>query len=355
MRLGRSKKDNSTESWFVKMDKPTVSVVVLNWNGKHFLEKCLDSLLNQDYPNFEVLLVDNGSTDNSLEFVRSKFGKNGKLRVVALRKNHGFSKGNNIGIKYARGDYIIVLNNDTEVKKNLITKLVETAERSERIGSVGCKIVTDKGKTWFSQKFTNGGFIVPFFLQTLAKERIEAVSNDFYTNLANSGCAVLYRKSVLDEVGLFDEDFWSNWEDWDLGYRINLAGYKSVYIPMPLVYHVGGGSEGFSPERYVRIYRNTLFMYFKNYEMRNLLTRFPLFLFIMLPLYHIGWFLHRLITHPSEFYREQGLQYFFSIGKAVFEFLLKLRPFMEKRYFIQQLRKVSDREIFSSTRLKGSI
>ena len=96
-------------------------------------------------------------------------------------------------------------------------------------------------------------------------------------------------------------------------------------------------------------------MYFKNYEMRNLLTRFPLFLFIMLPLYHIGWFLHRLISHSSEFYREQGLQYFFSIEKAVIGFLLKLRTFMEKRYFIQQLRKVSDREIFSSTRFKGII
>jgi GT2 family glycosyltransferase len=339
----------------MKMDKPRVSVIVLNWNGKRFLEKCLGSLLNQDYSDYEVLLVDNGSTDGSVEFVKEKFGKNTNLKVIALKKNYGFSKGNNIGIKYAQGDYVIILNNDTKVKENFITEFVKTAESDYQIGSVGCKILFKKGNVWFSQKFMNVGFIVPFFLQTLVEERIETISKSFAINLSNSGCAVLYRKSVLDEVGLFDEDFWSNWEDWDLGYRINLAGYKSVYIPMPLVYHVGGGSEGFSPERYVRIYRNTLFMYFKNYEMRNLLTRFPLFLFIMLPLYHIGWFLHRLITHPSEFYREQGLQYFFSIGKAVFEFLLKLRPFMEKRYFIQQLRKVSDREIFSSTRLKGII
>jgi len=351
MRPRRSKERNF-EAMVMKMDKPRVSVIVLNWNGKHFLEKCLDSLLNQDYPNFEVLLVDNGSTDNSLEFVRSKFGKNGKLRVVALRKNHGFSKGNNIGIKYARGDYIIVLNNDTEVKKNLITKLVETAERSERIGSVGCKIVTDKGKTWFSQKFTNGGFIVPFFLQTLAKERIEAVSNDFYTNLANSGCAVLYRRSVLNEVGLFDEDFGSNSEDWDLGYRINMARFKSVYIPAPLVFHVGAGSEGYTPERKVKMYRNTLFTYFKNYERKNLLTRFPVLMFVLLPMWHLAWLCHRLALHLPDFNGREGIDYFLSIMKAYVQFLLKLKTFVVKRHKVQRLRKVSDKQIFTNTRLK---
>jgi len=336
----------------LKMNKPRVSVIVLNWNGKHFLEKCLGSLLNQDYSTFEVLLVDNGSSDGSVEFVRSVFGKDDRLRIVALRENYGFSKGNNIGIRHARGDYVAILNNDTEVRKNFVRELAKTAESDDRIGSVGCKIVTKNDRLWFSQKFTNGGFVVPFFLQTLVEKRIETISNSFNTNLSNSGCAVLFRKSVLDKIGGYDEDFWSDWEDWDLGYRISLAGFKSVHISAPLVYHVSGGSAGFSPERYVRIYRNTLFMYFKNYEIRSLLTRFPLFLFVMLPLYHIGWFLHRVITHSPKFCRERGLQYFLSLGKAVFEFLLKLRTFSEKRYFIQQFRKVSDRELFSKTRMK---
>jgi len=335
--------------------KPLVSVIVLNWNGKHFLSKCLSSLLDQNYSTYEVLLVDNGSTDGSVEFVKNKFGENIALRIIALKENYGFSKGNNLGIKYAQGDYVIILNNDTEVRKNFITELVNIVEGDDRVGSVGCKILTQKGKTWFSQKFTNEGFIVPFFLQTLVDRRIEMISNCFCINLANSGCAVLYRRNVLDEVGFYDEDFWSNWEDWDLGYRINLAGFKSMYVPEPLVYHVGGGSERFPPERYARIYRNMLFTYFKNYETRNLFIRFPILLFILIPLQHIGWILHRLLTHPSEFNREQELQYFFSIEKAVFEFLLKLRPFIKKRYFIQQLRKVSDREVFSSTRLKGII
>ena len=147
------------------MNEPMVSVIVLNWNGKRFLDKCLSSLLNQDYSNFEVLLVDNGSSDDSVEFVRTVFGKDDKLRIVALRENYGFSKGNKIGIQHARGDYVIILNNDTEVKKNFVKELTKTAESEDQIGSVGCKIVTKNDRLWFSQKFTNGGFVVPFFFK----------------------------------------------------------------------------------------------------------------------------------------------------------------------------------------------
>lgn len=330
----------------------SVSVIVLNWNGKHFLGRCLGSLLDQSYPDYEILLVDNGSTDRSVEFVKESFGKNATLRIIALKENYGFCKGNNIGIKHANGDYIIILNNDTEVTESFITQLVRIAESNRQIGSVGCKILTKNRKIWFSQKFTNGGFIVPFFLQTLVENHIEAISGSFTANLANSGCAVLYRKSILDKLGSYDEDFWSNWEDWDLGYRINLAGCKSMHISEPLVFHVGGGSEGFSPERYTRIYRNMLFAYFKNYELKNIVIRFPVLLYILLPLYHIGWFLHRIIAKPPEFNRKKMIQYFFSIIRAYVQFLLNLSVFMKKRYNVQNLRTLSDKEIFARTQRK---
>ena len=332
------------------MNESMVSVIVLNWNGKRFLEKCLGSLVNQDYSNYEILFVDNGSSDGSIEFVKNSF-KTDRIRIVPLKENYGFSRGNNIGIQHALGKFVIVLNNDTEVKPNFIKELIKNC-KSEEIGSVGCKILTKNNNLWFSQKFTNGGFVVPFFLQTLVENRIETISESFSNNLSNSGCAVLFRKSVLDKIGYYDEDFWSDWEDWDLGYRLCLAGFKSVCISAPLVYHISGGSAGFSPNRYVKIYRNTLFMYFKNYETRNLVTRFPLFLFIMLPMYHIGWFLHRVITNSPKFRKDQGLQYFFSLGKAILEFLFYLGTFCEKRYSVQKLRKISDKELFSRTRLK---
>jgi GT2 family glycosyltransferase len=331
-----------------------VTVIVLNWNGKRFLEKCIGSLMNQNYPLYEILLVDNASTDGSVEFVKNLFGKPSKLKMLSLSKNYGFSRGNNLGIKLcAHSDYIIILNNDTEVKENFVRELVNVAESDELIGSVGCKILSPDGKVWLSQKFTNGGFIVPFLLQTLVSKRIEEISNRLTTNLSNSGCAVLFRKSVIDKTGGYDEDFRSNWEDWDLGYRINIAGFKSVSIPQPLVYHVGGGSEGFSPERCVKIYRNMLFTYFKNYDRKNLVARFPFFIFFFLPSFHLGWFIHRLITDQSDFYRGQEFNYFISLQKAVFGFLRKLKLFARKRYLVQYLRKISDDEIFSNTRLKN--
>lgn len=331
-----------------------VTVIVLNWNGKRFLEKCISSLLDQNYVTYEILLVDNASTDGSVEFVSSLFGGPSKLRILSLSENYGFSKGNNLGIKSCtKSDYIIILNNDTEVKENFIDELVKVAEDDRLVGSVGCKILSPNQTVWFSQKFTNGGFIVPFLLQTLVGKRIDEISNKFTVNLSNSGCAVLLRKSVIDKIGCYDEDFRSNWEDWDLGYRINLAGFKSVQIPKQLVFHVGGGSEGFSPERCVKIYRNMLFTYFKNYDDFNLIVRFPFLLFVLLPIFHFGWFIHRLLWNQPDFYKGKELQYFVSMEKAVYEFLVMLKIFVIKRFFLKGLRKTSDKTIFSNTSMKS--
>jgi GT2 family glycosyltransferase len=331
-----------------------VTVLVLNWNGKRFLQKCIGSLLNQDYLMYEVLLIDNASTDGSIEYVRNLFGVQNKLRIISLNKNYGFSKGNNIGIQScSKSAYVVILNNDTEAKENFISELVNVAESDEQVGSVGCKILSPDQTVWFSQKFTNGGFIVPFLLQTLVGKRIDEISDKISVNLSNSGCAILFRKSVLDKIGGYDEDFWSNWEDWDLGYRLNEAGFKSVYIPKPLVLHVGGGSEGFSPERCVKIYRNMLFTYFKNYEDVNLLIRFPILLFVFLPIFHFGWLINRLLWNQPDFYKGKELQYFLSMEKAIFEFLTNLRIFARKRYVLKSLRKTSDSKIFSNTSLKG--
>jgi GT2 family glycosyltransferase len=334
-------------------NRPIASVIVLNWNGKRFLGKCIASLLNQNASNYEVLLVDNGSADNSVELIRKNFGGDPRLRIVELGYNYGFSKGNNLGIKSAVGKYVIVLNNDTEVKPNFVSKLVSVAESDSNVASVSCKIKHYDGTIWFGQYFTNGGFIVPFFTQGFSTQYLNCVYEQSSQNLANSGCAVLYKKSVIEKIQGFDEDFWTDWEDYDLGFRTNLAGFKSVYTPEFLVVHLGGGSAGSSPKRYVRIYRNMLFTYFKNYDSKDLLTRFPLFLFVMLPILHVGWLVHRLLTRPPDFQINQSLQYLLSLDKGMIGFLSNLRLFAQKRYLTQQLRKISDSTIFSNTRLKG--
>lgn len=333
------------------MSNPKVSVVVLNWNGKHFLKDCLSSVLAQDYIDFEVLLVDNGSSDGSLNFVSDIFGNDERLRIVALPENYGFSKGNNLGIQAANGEYVIVLNNDTVVKTNFISALVAVAEKDDVIGSVGCNVLFLNGSLWFSQKFTNCGFISPFFLQTLVKRRITRISSGFRVNLANAACAVLYRKKALNIVGCFDEDFWSNWEDYDLGFRLNVAGYTSVSIPLSLVSHVGGGSEGFAYSRLVKVYRNILFTYVKNYELENLVCRFFPFMFIMLPLRHLFWVVDRLFHKRFDFESQNGYLYLFSLFFAYKQFLQQLPVFLKKRGLVNNLRKVSDKQIFQNTKM----
>ena len=119
---------------------PFVSVVLVNWNGKRFIKKCLGTLLAQDYPNYEVLFVDNKSADDSLAVIRNGFSGDSRLKVLPMAENYGFSKGNNIGFAKAQGKYVIALNTDTEVQPNFITELVRTAEFDETVGSVSCKI-----------------------------------------------------------------------------------------------------------------------------------------------------------------------------------------------------------------------
>lgn len=331
---------------------PVASIIVLNWNGKRFLENCIRSLLTQDYSSYEVLFVDNGSTDDSVEFVRKQFGNDPKLRIIALGYNFGFSKGNNLGMKQALGKYYIILNNDTEVEPNFVSELVNIADSDTQIGSVSCKILHYDGNVWFGQYFTNKGFIVPFFMQAFSKNYLNALYSHPSVNLANSGCAVLYRKDVIDNIGGFDEDFWSDWEDYDLGYRTNISGYQSVYTPTYLVLHLGGGSAGSSPSRLRRIYRNILATYFKNYSSMNLLIRFPLVLYLLLPLLHSGWFIHRLITRPPDFHRGKETDYILAYPTGLFDFFSDIKIYTKKRYSIQRLRKNSDSKIFKITNIK---
>src|SRR5208283_4394577 len=135
-----------------------VSVVVLNWNGKKFLGKCLESLLLQTLDSFEVIVVDNASTDASVEYVRSRFAS---VRVIENKRNLGFAAGNNVGIKSSRGRFIVVLNNDTRVSRDFLKSLVEVALANDSIGSVGCGIVQEDLTVKYGPVFlTRSGVIV---------------------------------------------------------------------------------------------------------------------------------------------------------------------------------------------------
>jgi GT2 family glycosyltransferase len=314
--------------------------------------------MNQSYPNYEVILVDNGSTDGSVDYVQENFPT---VKVIRNSENLGFCQGNNIGFRFAKGKYVIVLNNDTITAGNFIQELVKVAESDEKIGSVGCKIVQLDGSIKYGPAFTFKGFVQPM----ASPESVEM----FSPNLANCGCAVLYRKSLIDKIGGFDPYFWSDWEDHDLGYRINLAGYKSVHTPRTYVIHLGGVSytkgkpnKIIPPDRLSRVIRNMLFVHFKNYETCNLILRFPLFMLILmlkgiaLPYFNEICLIIKKIFPNIHIYHDFGSSerrvWYLAFFKGFWKFLRDLKPIARERHVVQKMRIVSDRQIFFITQEK---
>jgi GT2 family glycosyltransferase len=309
----------------VSKAKPRVTVIVLNYNGSVYVRRCLSSIFRNNYLNYEVFFIDNNSADGSAEMALRLFGSEPRFVLIRNKQNLGFSVGNNVGFKRTKAKYVIVLNNDTEVGENFIETLVNIAESDDKVGSVGCKIVQLDGRILYGPKFMNYGFIV--------RALDHRIYDKFVVNLANCGCATLFRKSVIDEIGGFDPNLWTDWEDHDFGFRMNIAGFKSVYTPLTTVLHLGGGNYfGLTDERETRIIRNKLFTYVKNYQARTLFVRFPIVLTIA--------FLGKIR------YRKE-IQFF----RGIFRLFKMIKQIVRERKQVQRTRIVSDNQIFSSCRI----
>ena len=334
-------------------------MIVLNWNGLRFLGPCILSLVKQTVPVREIILVDNGSDDGSVEYVRRNFPF---VKIVENNANLGFAEGNNIGLRSAGGDYLIVLNNDTRASPNFIEVLVNCASSDPQAGSVGCRIVQEDGSFRYGPCYANMSFLVPLFMGTkFLPERLGRLFSEEGQCATNCATAVLYTRRALEVVGGFDGDFWSDWEDHDLGLRIRLAGYKNLYTTKTNVLHVGAGSFGgdLSKERYGRIVRNMLFTYVKNYEASNLATSFFFLMWVVLPIRHmllvISSELVRLTRRSSQDTTAVSRRVYAGLPEAYLSFLQSLRTVMRKRAMVQSDRKVSDSIIFSTTRRRWVI
>lgn len=241
--------------------KPLISIVIVNWNGMRFLPECLGSVFRET-ASFEVVLVDNGSEDGSVEYVKKDFPS---VKVIEERENLGFAKGNNIGIAAAKGKYILTLNNDTVLEKGFLERLQSAAEASdEGTGMWAVKILSFDKKTIDSV----GGLLI--YRDGLAKGRgrLEKDTGRYDTPkevFMPSACAGLYRKSMLDKIGAFDEDFFAYCEDTDLGLRARLAGYTTVNVPEAIVYHHYSGTTGrYTPRKAFLVGRNQIWLALKN-------------------------------------------------------------------------------------------
>ena len=255
-----------------------VTVVIPNYNGEKFMKDCLDSLLAQrsaedDGPDFDIIIVDNGSTDASPEIIKGFMSP--RLRLIRLDKNYGFSRAVNEGIKASESEYVILLNNDTVVMPDFVDKLAKAIEADDKIFSVNARML----KMSESEKLDSAGDLYCALGWAFARGKDKQASlydkrSDIFSACAG---AAIYRRSVFDEIGYFDEEHFAYLEDVDIGYRARINGYRNVYEPEAAVLHAGSGSSG---SRYNKFKidlssRNNVYVVYKNMPLIQLLINLP--------------------------------------------------------------------------------
>lgn len=265
----------------VKMNHPRVAIIVLNFNGLKDTIHCLKSLLKTKYPNFRVIVADNGSKIDESKILAKKF-RDKRFRFIRLSKNLGFSGGNNEILKNVKDKYVVLLNNDTEVTPKWLDPLAETLENDAKIAVVQPKILWMDNKKYFDYAGACGGFLdmfgYPFTRGRIfyTQEKDEGQYDKACDIAWASGAAMIIRKRVLDNIGFLDERFFNYMEEIDLCLRINRAGYRIVSEPKSIIYHKGAStaSKNLLKKRFWE-HRNNLFLILKNYPANKLLYVLP--------------------------------------------------------------------------------
>ena len=248
-----------------------VTIVIPNYNGKHFMEPCLSSLSEQTYKNFHILVVDNASSDGSIEYMEENYPD---IELIKLQKNFGFSKAVNIGIQHSRTPYVILLNNDTTVDTRYVEEMVKAIEKSPKIFSVSSKMI----QMYHPELIDSAGDLYTLLGWGVCRGCGRPVSNYQKYDEIFTACAgaAIYRRSVFDEIGYFDENHFAYLEDIDIGYRARIYGYYNMYCPTALVYHVGSGTSGskYNSFKVKLAARNNLYLNYKNMPALQLVLNF---------------------------------------------------------------------------------
>jgi GT2 family glycosyltransferase len=249
-----------------------ISIVVVNWNRKELLRACLDSLQRQGEVAFEVIVVDNGSADGSAEMAEAEFG----VRVIRNRENRGFCAANNQGIAGAQGDFVALINNDAEAAEGWLAALQRACSGAPDIGMAASKVLVWEDPS----RIDKAGHLIFPDGQNRGRGSGAADRGQYDREeevLWPDGCAALYRKAMLDEIGGFDEDFFAYGDDAELGLRARIAGWRCVYTPQAVVRHHRGSTLGKdSVRRLELIERNRLLLALKLFPWSLLLLN-PLF------------------------------------------------------------------------------
>lgn len=328
----------------LETDFPKVSVIILNYNGAKYLQNCLASVLETKYPNYEVILIDNASTDKSVDLAEQIFASHPRLKIFRNKTNLGFAEGNNVGAQYAIGKYLVFLNFDTRVDSNWLNETVKLMERDSRVGIAQCKLLLMDNPSMLD----NAGHYIDCFGITYfigAHEEDLGQYDTLYEIFGATGAAIVIRSEVFKILGGFDSDFFLLFEESDLCWRAWIFGHKVVFIPNAIVYHKG--KVAFS--RHVRykenkwtaytFVRNRLLSLLKNYELKNLVKYVPANVIIMFALSLVK-IKNRRIDEAK------------GIVTGILWNVLNFKKTIRKRKTIQGLRKISDNELMKADIIK---
>lgn len=300
-----------------------VSIIIVNYNGKKWLKKCFDSLINQTYKNFEIIFVDNGSSDESVEYIEKNYTDK-RIKIIESKNNLGFAGGNNLGINIAKGELILLLNNDVWVEKTFLNDYIQS-------------YVEKKVDVVAAREAKYDGMLTPRYTTKIDLLGHPAPVYDKYNKIEPfylSGVCILFTKKLyLDTKGL-DNNFFMYFEETDWFWRLHLLGYNIHQIDNITVYHYGSGSTGAGIKYLCFLWRNqnTLQMLLKNYSLHNLLWVLPIY--VMQNIIEIIFFL--IILRPEiAFSYIQG--WFFNIKN--------FSRTMQSRQWVQKNRLISDWEI----------
>lgn len=249
-----------------------VSIVIPNYNGLKYLEDCLSSLEQQSEKDFEVLLVDNGSKDGSIAFVREHYPQ---IQLIELDRNYGFCRAVNEGIKRSAGDYIILLNNDTSAEPDFVKALVGTMDSCPDCFSGQARMLQMHDPS----RMDDGGNYYCALGWAFARGKGRPASEYEQPGKIFASCAgaAIYRRKIFQEIGYFDEEHYAYLEDIDIGYRARIQGYQNRYIPDAVIRHVGSGTTGSQYNEFKINYsaRNSIYLIYKNMPFLQILLNLP--------------------------------------------------------------------------------
>lgn len=305
----------------------TVAVVILNFNGKAFLEKFLSNVIAYSAPH-EVIVADNASTDGSVEYLRQNFPQ---VKVLVNSNNDGYAKGYNIALKQIKADHYILLNNDVEVTSGWIVPMLTLMQHNNKIAVCQPKLIDQKNKTLFEYAGGSGGFIDKYgypFCRGRVFNDIETDNGQYNDSIPvfwASGACMMVRSEVYWKAGGLDDDYFAHMEEIDLCWRIKNMGYEVYVQPQSTVYHVGGGTlQKVSPHKTYLNFRNNLITLVKDHPSKGLLIKL----------------LYRLILDGvagTKFFLSMQPAHCFAVVRAHFAFYFSLSTTLRKRKELSSL------------------